>query len=192
MQVLLATEKSRFWVIPNYTEDLLEQATQIPCIPEPPIKIFGKVCHQRRDIAFYSNSSIGYKYSGTMMPSLPLTGIKMLEELLVKVNTDLGTDFNGILVNRYRNGQKYISAHSDNEKGLSKKKKMVVGIAYGATRTFRIRNKKTKEIVLDYPHVSGTLYGMEGDFQMEFTHEIPIEAVVHEERISFTFRCHDE
>ena len=34
------------------------------------------------------------------------------------------------------------------------------------------------------------LIHMGGDFQKEFTHEIPIESKIKEERYSFTFRKH--
>jgi len=67
----------------------------------------------------------------------------------------------------------------------------VAGICYGpAIRTFRIRNKETKKIILDHKHMPCSLLIMEGDFQKEFTHEIPIEKKIKEERISLTFRYH--
>ena len=40
--------------------------------------------------------------------------------------------------------------------------------------------------------VSYSMLQMGGDFQKEFTHEIPIEKKVKEPRISFTFRKHTE
>lgn len=127
------------------------------------------------------------------MPAFPLSSAPLLQHLLPGVNQSLGTHFNGILVNHYINGEKYIGAHSDDERGLDKGgRNMVAGIAFGAIRKFRIRNKQTKAIVLDYPHTPGTLIVMEGDFQKEFTHEIPIEKKVKEERISVTFRHHIE
>ena len=68
---------------------------------------------------------------------------------------------------------------------------MVATISYGATRKFRIRNKQTKQIVLDYPLETGTLLIMQGEFQSEFTHEIPKELTIHNPRISITFRRHN-
>jgi alkylated DNA repair dioxygenase AlkB len=127
------------------------------------------------------------------MASQPLSDHPFLVEILNQVNTQLGTNFNGILVNSYLNGEKYVGAHSDDERGLDKSgRKIVAGLAYGAIRKFRIRDKVTKKRVLDYPHLPGTLIVMEGDFQQEFTHEIPVEKKVREERISITFRHHTE
>ena len=81
-------------------------------------------------------------------------------------------------------GNDYIGAHSDDELGLDKVG--VVSISYGAERIFRIRDKKTKQIICDESttHCSG------GDFQKHYTHEIPVQKKVKNSRISFTFRKH--
>ena len=55
---------------------------------------------------------------------------------------------------------------------------LVIDISFGATRTFRIKNKKTGEKVKDIPMIQGELLHMGGDFQKEFTHEIPTEKTV--------------
>ena len=81
---------------------------------KPQIKLYGKICHQHRSIGFYSNDSIGYKYSGQIALSQPLT--PLLQQLLDFVNTKFTAQFNGILVNKYEGGEDYISAHSDDEK----------------------------------------------------------------------------
>ena len=111
-------------------------------------------------------------------------------ELLKKVNNIFGTNYNGILVNKYKTGNDYISAHSDDEKNLDDVG--VVAISYGATRKFRIRDKKTKKIVKDFALTSYSMLQMGGKFQQEFTHEVPIEKRITDERISFTFRRHNE
>lgn len=152
----------------------------------PPIKIFGKICHQRRCVGFFSDESIGYKYSGQLSKSRPMTS--SLLAMLTLVNSIFGTDYNGILVNKYKTGEDYISAHSDDEVNLGSSG--VVAISWGATRKFRIRNKITKKIIGDYPLTSGSMLQMAGKFQQEFTHEIPVEKKVKGGRISLTFRKH--
>ena len=154
----------------------------------PPIKIYGKICHQRRCIGFFSNKSIGYQYSGQMASSKPMTS--GLTQLLKLVNKEFNAEFNGILINKYKNGSDYISAHSDDERNLDNIG--VVAISYGATRKFRIRDKKTREKIIDIPMTSGLIIKMDGDFQKKYTHEVPIERRVKEERISFTFRKHNK
>lgn len=191
-EILISTEKSRLWIVRDFTSDLYSVLQNVETLHEPPIFLMGKSLSQRRDVGFYSEESAGYRYSGAFMKSIDFSNAPILKELLRSVNSVLSTSFNGILVNRYRNGEKYLSAHSDSETGLDKKNKRVVGLAYGAIRTFRIRDKKTRKIVLDIPHEPCMLIVMEGEFQSEFTHEIPKQKKVLEERISLTFRHHIE
>ena len=57
----------------------------------PPIKIFGKICHQRRCVGFFSDESIGYKYSGQLSKSKPMTS--SLITMLTLVNSIFGTHY---------------------------------------------------------------------------------------------------
>lgn len=114
--------------------------------------------------------------------------------VVYRLNKKFETDFNGILVNRYENGSETIGAHSDNEKGLGKGGS-VIGISLGATRIMRFRGKKStlnidgkKYLDMEMPH--GCLFIMDGDFQKEFTHEIPAQKKITDIRISLTFRKH--
>ena len=97
-------------------------------------------------------------------------------------------NFNGILVNRYENGEDYISAHSDDEKGI--KVNDVISISWGQSRNFRIRDKNNKKIIANIPTLSGQIIHMGGEFQREFTHEIPKEKKINGIRYSLTFRMH--
>jgi len=153
----------------------------------PEIIIFGKKCKQQRNVGFFSNKSIGYKYSKKMMDSKPLS--KCMGKLLDIVNKEIGAEFNGILVNKYMDGNDYISAHSDDENTLDSVG--VILISYGSERIFRIRNKVTKEIVCDELTTHCSILHMGGNFQKLYTHEIPIQRKIKEPRISFTFRKHN-
>ena len=152
----------------------------------PPIKVFNRECRQARDVGFYSDESEGYHYSRQMMPSEPLS--ENMRKLLQFINTTYNSNFNAILINRYNNGCENIGAHSDDESFLDKSG--VVALSWGATRKFRIRDKKTKKIHTDIPLTHLSVVHMSGDFQKEFTHEIPVEKKVREARISLTFRHH--
>lgn len=152
----------------------------------PKIFVFGKECKQHRNVGFFSNTSIGYKYSGKLAPSKELT--PNLKTILEYINNYFSTDYNGILINEYIDGTNYISAHSDDETSLSDNG--VVMISYGATRKFRIRNKVNKQIILDIPTKNNEVIQMTRDFQKEFLHEVPIEKKVKETRYSLTFRKH--
>jgi alkylated DNA repair dioxygenase AlkB len=153
----------------------------------PEIVVFDRVCHQQRSIGFYSDASVGYRYSKRLMPSIEMK--PCLLELLAYINRTFDAEFNGILINKYENGEEYIGKHSDDEKDLHPRCG-VVALSFGAVRTFRIRDKKTGEKVLDIPTDPNKIIQMAGDFQKEFTHEIPVEKKVKGCRFSFTFRRH--
>jgi alkylated DNA repair dioxygenase AlkB len=187
---LIQTEKSYLTVkefkesLPLLTSCINEIENSLEIRPE--VMLYGKILNQNRDVAFFSNTSIGYKYSGKLMASKPLT--PHINTLLNTINELYKSQFNGILVNRYIDGTNYIGAHSDDESGLDASG--VVALSYGTTRKFRIRTKCTKKIVQDIPMNSGEIIHMGGEFQKEFTHEIPVEKRVKGIRYSFTFRKH--
>ena len=155
-------------------KELLEQCISYvePQLEErPEIIIYGKICKQHRNVGFFSDESIGYKYSKKLMESKPLS--KDLSDLLITINKILGTQFNGILVNKYMDGSDYIGAHSDDETGLDGIG--VVAISYGSERIFRIRNKHNKTVVCDEITTHCGILHMGGNFQKLYTHEIPIQ-----------------
>jgi alkylated DNA repair dioxygenase AlkB len=187
--ILLQTTDSFLATYRLNEDELIEQCVsevKDQLVPRPEFILYDKVCHQNRNLAFFSNTSSGYKYSTYLAKSIPLT--PSLEKLLELVNTYHHTEFNGILVNEYVNGADYIGPHSDEERCLDKIG--VVAVSYGASRLFRIRDKKTKKIVLDLYTDSGQFIQMGGKFQKEFTHEIPIQKKIQGTRFSFTFRKH--
>jgi alkylated DNA repair dioxygenase AlkB len=190
MTTIILTEKS-FLATGFFKDITLVQKcvvdVSVNLVEKPKITVYGKLCCQNRSVGFFSDNSVGYKYSGQIAKSIPLT--ENLRELLTEINRIFSSDFNGILVNRYTGGGDYIGKHSDNEKELDPKAG-VVSLSYGAVRKFRIREKHTKMIEKDILTESGILIQMGGEFQKEFTHEIPVESRVKDTRYSFTFRKH--
>lgn len=159
----------------------------VPLLDERPIiRVYGRECHQNRNVGFFSDDSVGYHYSRQLAKSKALT--PNLKTLLQKINVDTDSDFNGILVNQYLDGTQSIGKHSDDESGIGRNG--VVAISSGATRKFRVRLKDTGAILKDVPVSHLSVLHMGGKFQDEFTHEIPVERRIHDPRISFTFRHH--
>jgi alkylated DNA repair dioxygenase AlkB len=185
----METSSSSLKIYPDFASNItLERLHDLELEEEPPVIIRGATCRQHRNIGFFSDESEGYRYSGNIIVSQPLPSF--LKRLMRKVNKHLGTIFNGILVNQYIDGSKYIGAHSDDKRGLSNG--CVASLSVGATRLFRVRNKITKAIVYEVEHESGDLLVMSGNFQDEFTHEIPKQLRIKKERISLTFRQHSK
>ena len=185
---LVKTDKSHLSVHEyDFNEECITDISD-KLVVNPEIIVFGKVCRQHRSVGFFSDESEGYRYSRRLMTSQPLTD--NLRVLLGDINRKFGTSFNGILVNRYDSGSDDISSHSDDEKGINVDD--VIAISYGTVRTFRIREKQGRKIVADIPTESGKIIHMGGEFQREFTHEIPIEKKQKGIRYSFTFRYHQK
>ena len=156
-------------------------------LSRPTIIVYGRVCHQNRDVGFFSDTSIGYEYSNKLMKSQPMT--PSLLELLDNINKLFGSNFNGILINRYNDGSDCIGAHSDDESSLDTSIG-VVAISYGIERIFRIRTKPNKKIVHDEITTHCGIIQMGGEFQTLYTHEIPAQKKIDGIRYSFTFRSH--
>ena len=76
----------------------------------------------KRSQALFALISSTYKFSGVKFESKKMG--QFLKKLIDMVNDALGLDgkdgFNACLVNHYENGEKYISAHADDEKELKK------------------------------------------------------------------------
>lgn len=154
-------------------------------VHNPPVYVYGKICNQRRDVQFFSDDATEYKYSGRSMKAVPLT--PELKAIMKRVNKMTNDDYNGILVNKYSDGEDTIGKHRDNERELGNGGK-VVAISLGDSRTFRIRDLEGN-IVLNHKTKDGEMMIMGTDFQKLYTHEIPKEAN-KKARISLTFRKH--
>lgn len=173
--------------------DVLEADSLLDANPE--IVIYGKICHQRRHVGFFSDEAVGYHYSTTTTSAKPMP--PPLRELLARVNTlfqnvdtTVQPPYNGILINKYVDGSDTIGRHSDDERTLARDAG-VVSLSYGAPRIFRVRCKASGgKKVLDVVTRPDKMLQMVGNFQREFTHEIPVEKKVKEPRWSFTFRKH--
>lgn len=194
MNVVLTSESQKSWlsVQENFIDSAeskawIERVLEMPLTKYPTGKLFGKTITFHRWIGFFSDTSVGYRFSGQTMKSGALSS--ELQELITHVNKTLETEYNGVLINVYETGLDYISAHSDDEREVRGNK--VAAISFGSNRVFRIRDKKTKKIVFDQKTTDGQLLVMDGEFQQEFTHEIPpVSRGNIGLRVSFTFRNH--
>jgi alkylated DNA repair dioxygenase AlkB len=210
MNTILSTISSQLVVQNNYLckqfadqlyKNILTNQAEYPLEKQPKGFAYGKEIIFHRSIGFFSDTSIGYKFSKQISKAIPLP--QECKVLLAQINKEFNTNYNGILINVYAGGVDYISAHSDDEKELDQSKSVIV-ISLGESRIFRVRpkdkdikinsiipqNNRCKTPAYDIPTEHGQLIGMGGNFQSEFTHEIPIEKNKTNIRISLTFRYH--
>jgi alkylated DNA repair dioxygenase AlkB len=146
------------------------------------VKVWNKVHDMPRWVEVYGRS---YNFGGVNHEAVPIP-----EDILpfLEFARDLtGCKYEGVLVNWYEDGNQYISKHRDNEKGLVAGSP-IVSITLGhSNRVFRIRDN-TGKIVLDKVLYNKDVFVMGGDFQKEYTHEIPKTKKVDKPRINITFR----
>ena len=150
------------------------------------IKIFGKEVNLPRLTAWYGDPDKSYTYSGiTMNPDPWSQNLLAIKE---KIEETVQANFNSVLANLYRNGQDYVSWHSDDEKELGKNP-TIASISFGATRRFLLRHKLNKNLeTVDLSLGHGSLLIMKGSTQHYWKHQVPKTAKVKTERINLTFR----
>lgn len=99
--------------------------------------------------------------------------------------------FDYVLINLYRNGDDYISYHSDRE-AIGNGKNIVAGVSLGSTRKFSIKHNNSKQLGLkpiNFELQNGSLILMIGDnTQLLWKHSIPKTKTALGPRINLTFR----
>lgn len=169
--------------IPNflsseYCEELVKKIMVLGSLTQKPIKIYGKEVLQPRLTAYYGD--VDYKYSGKTNKAEPFP------DFINEVAKKLEYSYNAVLINLYRDGNDYISPHSDNEKEIDKNIP-IASISLGATRKFIFHNKyNDQKIVLQLKN--GDLLYMNNECQKMYKHSIPKQKNVKNMRVNLTFR----
>jgi alkylated DNA repair dioxygenase AlkB len=148
------------------------------------IVLFGRRVLQPRLVGWAGH--VPYTYSGQTLPPRPFTpAVARLHEAVV---ARVGTGFNHVLANRYRDGQDSMGFHADDEPELGPDP-IVATVSLGATRRFVVKPRKPTAgppLALELAH--GSLVVMGGSCQRHHVHGIPRQAGASGERVSLTFR----
>jgi alkylated DNA repair dioxygenase AlkB len=154
------------------------------------VMVYGKHIPQPRDSFYMADNGYPYKYSG--IDRKPEDWSVSVDEMKKILNQEIREvapnhpDLNACLGNRYRNGQQYLSQHSDNEGDLVSNA-FIVSVSLGAARDFIFTHKKTKEKV-NILLTPGSVLLMGGDCQKNWKHGVPKRLKVKDPRINLTFR----
>lgn len=148
-----------------------------------PIKIFGKSVLQPRLTAYYGTKP--YTYSHVTMQPLPWNA--PLLQIREKIEPLVDTQFNGVLLNLYRDGQDYMGWHSDDEKELAKGA-AIASLSLGETRRFIFRRRDNHQTKFELNLSDGDFLVMGGDTQKFWQHHVPKMAKSTQPRINLTFR----
>jgi alkylated DNA repair dioxygenase AlkB len=146
------------------------------------VRVFGKRHLQPRLTAWHGDAA--YTYSGLTLTPLPFS--PLLQAIRAAVESATGHRFNSVLLNYYRGGRDSMGMHSDDEPELGPAP-AIASLSLGATRTFILRHKQTKQTLkLDLP--GGSLLLMAGTLQQNWLHGINKTARPVGPRLNLTFR----
>lgn len=146
------------------------------------LRIYGKLVLQPRLVRWYG--PVAYRYSGLTLPACPLPAL--LESIRQQVELQVGCPFNSVLCNLYRDGQDYVSWHSDNE-SIFGGDPVVASLSFGAPRLFKLRLKKDHKQQQCYTLTDRSLLVMGKGVQIEWEHTVP-KTNFPGKRINLTFR----
>ena len=155
---------------------------------QPKVRLYGNEFLIPRKTIFIGEEGIKYKYSGINHQSIgwPDWFLPLLEKVcnVNKIN------FNGCLINLYRDGNDSMGWHSDNEKELDPDKP-ISSLSLGSSRDLFFKHRKNKiknnlnlkdgDLLIMYPHC-----------QKEWIHSIPVRKRIKDFRINLTFRSYKE
>ena len=149
------------------------------------IFLFGRRVLQPRLVAWQGDSGCSYRYSGTTWNPDPWSpAVHRVRELVCDAT---GVEFNGVLLNLYRDGRDSMGWHSDDEPELGVNP-VIASVSLGASRRFLFRNRLDQKQKLELDLKDGSLLVMAGATQELWQHSIPKSAKVGGERINLTFR----
>lgn len=150
------------------------------------IFLFGRAVLQPRLVAWAGE--LPYRYSGQTLPPRPFT--PTAAALIAEVAARVGTPFNHVLANRYRDGRDSMGLHADAEPELGPDP-VVATLSFGAPRLMKVLPRKGGDGArLDLVLGPGDLLVMGGTCQRHFRHGIPRVPAPAQvgERISLTLR----
>ena len=153
---------------------------------QPIVNIYGRKYLVPRKTIFLGEKNIKYRYSGVFHKAIGWPS--WFYPLLNMVCLASESQFNGCLINLYRNGSDRMGWHSDNEKELDHTKS-IASLSLGSSRDFYFKHRK-----FSHKHLitlnNGDLLLMHPPCQNEWMHSVPARKKNHYERINLTFRSY--
>jgi alkylated DNA repair dioxygenase AlkB len=149
------------------------------------LRLFGRELAAPRLSCWVGDKGAVYTYSATRFEPRPWT--PALAALRERLNAALGTQFNSVLANRYRDGRDSMGWHADDEPELGAQP-VIASLSLGAPRRFLLRSRDRRqraELLLTH----GALLVMQGQTQVRTQHSLPKSPGTLGERINLTFRC---
>jgi alkylated DNA repair dioxygenase AlkB len=172
------------FLAPEQTSLLFDQIMTETPWENPEMVMFGKKYPQAGFSTWFTNTGVGYTYSGITRNPHHMT--PTLEHVLELCAQASGSSYNSVLVNLYRDGNDSVSWHSDNEE-INGSEPTIASVSLGATRRFDLRHRESGETVrVDLE--DGSLLVMSGLSQHCWVHQIAKTKSKVGPRINLTYR----
>lgn len=149
-------------------------------------KMYDKMVLTPRLTAWYGDDKKSYDSSDNNVSSAN-PWIPELLSLKEKIEKEFGYQFNGVLLNLYRDNNDSVAWHRDKESRYGKRP-VIASISLGQTRNFDFRKKDHHQSKYSLPLPHGSLLIMKGDLQEHWEHRIAKSVIPMKERINMTFR----
>lgn len=149
------------------------------------VRLFGRRLPAPRLSAWYGEPGCAYRYSGTCHEPLPFTPV--LQQIRARLAALTGHDFDGVLLNLYRDGNDAMGWHSDDERELGPAP-LIASVSLGATRRFLLRRRDDHARRQALELADGSLLLMEPPLQAFWQHALPRTRRPCGERINLTWR----
>lgn len=168
-------------------QELFNYLSELPIEYHKEYKRFNKMVKVPRGQASYTlneNIHYDYKVSGGSPPNTVMCDT--LKMITARVNEKLGTNFNTILMNVYKNGDDCIGYHRDREAGWVEGTGFAT-LCFGGERDFLVKHEASG-VVTTILHKDGHVIHLPCPMNSECLHAVPKRKRVTECRISLTFR----
>jgi alkylated DNA repair dioxygenase AlkB len=150
------------------------------------VVMWGRKVFQPRLTAWYGDACSRYAYSGVELDPLPWTPI--LADIKARIEAAVGSPFNSVLLNYYRDHRDSVGFHSDDEPELGARP-VIASLSLGEERTFVLKHRKSRAVQPVHLRLaSGSLLLMKGDTQRHWRHGVPKENLPCGPRVNLTFR----
>jgi alkylated DNA repair dioxygenase AlkB len=149
------------------------------------LHLFGREVAAPRLSCWIGDADAVYTYSRARF--VPQPWPPALARLREELGARYGLHFNSVLANLYRDGCDSMGWHSDDEAELGSEP-VIASLSFGATRTFRLRERATHKPALSIELAHASLLLMAGATQRLYQHALPKRAGIDAARINLTFR----
>ena len=147
-------------------------------------KMYDKMVITPRLTAWYGDAR-SYESADSEKPVKAWTPELLL--LKQRIEAAFGYQFNGVLLNLYRDNNDSVAWHRDKQ-SIYGERPVIASVSLGQTRNFDFRKKDHHQCKYSLALPHGSLLIMKGDLQEHWEHRIAKSTVPMSERINLTFR----